>query len=233
MSAAPLDHLALRTLLFAVVAASSPLALASILAVVTSARGRIKGAAFAIGYVAGQAAFFLLALWLGIATFGNGENHPTLIAILVIAFGAALLMTAVWVRRPRRKPSPVRRPNPRTEALRARLASLRPLSALAVGAGLGVGGPKRLTITVAVTAMITESGVSDGDALGLALLYVGVSTILVWGAALFYILWGERATEWLTRSQHWLVGHKQPLTFYPSAVLGLILVIDGVIQLAG
>ena len=81
--------------------------------------------------------------------------------------------------------------------------------------------------------MITESGVSDGDALGLALLYVGVSTILVWGAALFYILWGERATEWLTRSQHWLVGHKQPLTFYPSAVLGLILVIDGVIQLAG
>ena len=145
MSAAPLDHLALRTLLFAVVAASSPLALASILAVVTSDRGRIKGAAFAIGFVTGQAMVFVLALTLGVATFGNSKNHPTLIAILVIAFGAALLLTAVWVRRPRTKPGRARRPNPRTAALRARLASLRPLSALAVGAGLGVGGPKRLT----------------------------------------------------------------------------------------
>ena len=233
MSAAPLDHLALRTLLFAVVAASSPLALASILAVVTSDRGRIKGAAFAIGFVTGQAMVFVLALTLGVATFGNSKNHPTLIAVLVIAFGAALLLTAVWVRRPRTKPGRARRPNPRTAALRARLASLRPLSALAVGAGLGVGGPKRLTITIAVTAMITESGVGDADVVGLALLYVGVSTVLVWAAALFYILRGQRATDWLTGAQHWLVQHKEPLTFYPSAVLGLILVIDGVAQLVG
>ena len=63
--------------------------------------GGSKAAAFAIGFVTGQAAFFLLALSLGIATFGNSENHPTLIAVLVIAFGAALLLTAVWVRRPR------------------------------------------------------------------------------------------------------------------------------------
>ena len=233
MSAAPLDHLALRTLLFAVVAASSPLALASILAVVTSDRGRIKGAAFAIGFVGGQAMFFLLALSLGIATFGNNENHPTLIAVLIIVFGAALLLTAAWVRRPRTTPVRVRGPNPRTEAFRARLASLRPLSALAVGAGLGVGGPKRLSITIAVTAMITESGVGHADALGLALLYVGVSTVLVWGAALFYFLRGQRATEWLTGAQHWLVRHKEPLRFYPSAVLGLVLVIDGVVQLVG
>ncbi len=231
MSAAPLDHLALRTLLFAVVAASSPLALASILAVVTSTRGRIKGAAFAIGFVTGQALFFVLALSLGAVTFSNNENHPTLIAVLVIAFGAALLLTAMWVRRHRTKPTCVRRPNPRTEALRARLASLRPLSALAVGAGLGVGGPKRLSITIAVTAMITESGVGDADTIALTLLYVGVSTVLVWAAALFYVLRGQQAAEWLTGAQHWIVRHKEPLTFYPSAVLGLVLVIDGVVQL--
>ena len=233
MSAAPLDHLALRTLLLAVVAASSPVALASIIAVVTGVRGRIKGAAFAIGFVTGQAVIFLLALSLGIATFANGDNHPTLIAVLVITFGTALLLTAVWVRRRRTKSFRVQRPNPRTEALRARLASLRPLSALAMGAGLGVGGPKRLGITIAVTAMITESGVAGADVVGLALLYVGVSTALVWAATLFYILRGQRATEWLIRSQHWIARHKEPLTFYPSAVLGLVLVIDGIVQLVG
>ena len=34
-------------------------------------------------------------------------------------------------------------------------------------------------------------------------------------------------------AQHWIVRHKEPLTFYPSAVLGLVLVIDGVVQLVG
>ena len=233
MSSAPWDHLALRTLLFAVVAASSPLALASVLAVVTSARGRIKGAAFAIGFVTGQAAFFILALSLGTITFGNSENHPTLIAAVIIVFGAALLLTAVRVRRHQSEPVRVRGPNPRTEAFRARLANLRPLSVFAAGAALGVGGPKRLSITIATAGMITESGLGDAGVLSLAVLYVGVSTVLVWAAALFYILLGKRATEWLTSTQHWIARHKEPLTFYPSAVLGLVLVIDGVTQLVG
>ncbi len=228
---APLDHLALRTLLFAVVAASSPLALGSVIAVVTSAQGRIKGAAFAIGFVTGQAVIFLLALTLGTIAFGKSENHPTVVAVLVTLFGAALLLMAVWVRGQRTKPVRVRGPNSRTVAFRARLAALRPLSALAVGAALGIGGPKRLSITIAVTAMITESGTSDAEALRLAVLYLGVSTVLVWGAALFYMLWGKRATVWLTSAQRWSVRHKEPLMFYPSVVLGLILVIDGVVQL--
>ncbi len=228
---APLDHLVLRTLLFALVAASSPLALGSVIAIVTSAQGRIKGAAFAIGFVSGQALIFLLALTLGIATLGNSENHPTVVAVLVTLFGAALLLTAVRVRGQHTKPVRVRGPNPRTVALRARLASLRPLSALAVGAALGVGGPKRLSITVAVTAMITESGVSHANALRLGVLYVGISTVLVWAGALFYIVWGKRATDWLTNAQHWSVRHREPLMFYPSVVLGLVLVIDGIVQL--
>ena len=233
MSSTPLDHLALRTLLFAVVAATSPFALASVIAVITSTRGRIKGAAFAIGFVTGQAAFFLLALSLGALTFGNRENHPTLIAVLIIAFGIALLLTAVWVRRHQIEAVRARSPNPRTESLRPRLAGLRPLSALAAGAVLGVGGPKRLSLAVAVTAMINESGVGDAEAFRLAVLYVGASTLLVWAAALISILWGRRVTEWLTSAQRWIVQHREPLTFYPSAVLGSALVIDGVVQLVG
>ena len=37
----------------------------------------------------------------------------------------------------------------------------------------------------------------------------------------------------LPAHQHWIVRHREPLTFYPSAVLGLVLVIDGVVQLVG
>ncbi len=98
---------------------------------------------------------------------------------------------------------------------------------------LGVGGPKQLSITIVATATITAAGVGDAAELGLALLYVAVSTVLVWFPVLLYIMWGSRATEWLTNAQHWIGQHKEPFTFYPSAVLGLALVIDGVVQLVG
>ena len=58
-------HLTLRVLLFALVAATSPLALASVLVVLTGSRARLKGAALAIGFVGGQTAFFVLMLVIG------------------------------------------------------------------------------------------------------------------------------------------------------------------------
>ena len=234
MSSIPPIHLTLRILLFSVVAATSPLALASVLVVLTSGRGRVKGAAFAIGFVTGAAVFCLLAFSLGMLTFANHQNHPTLIAVLLLAFGAALLVTAVHVRRGRTEPARARSPNPRSEAVRSRLANLRPLSALGAGAVLGVGGPKRLSITIVATATITAAGVGDAAELGLALLYVAVSTVLVWFPVLLYTSCGVRERQnGLPTAQHWIGQHKEPFTFYPSAVLGLALLIDGVFQLVG
>ena len=95
-------------------AATSPLALASVLVVLTGARARLKGAALAIGFVAGQAAFFLLVFAIGTASSPDGENHPAVVDIIEIAFGIALLLTAVVrasaPKRPRGPPVPVRGP---------------------------------------------------------------------------------------------------------------------------
>ena len=213
-------------------AASSPLALGSVLVVLTSGRGRLNGAAFAIGFVAGQAAFYLVAFFsLKTFTFPSHDNHPTLIAFLMIAFGASLVATALHVRRHRGEPPRARGPNRWVEAIRSRLSHLRPLTALETGAVLGVGGPKRLSITIVATATITAADVTSGAAFGLGLLYVAVATMLVWVPALLYIVWGPRAAEWLTRVQRWIGQHKDPLTIYPSAVLGLAFMIDGIVQL--
>ena len=81
--------------------------------------------------------------------------------------------------------------------------------------------------------MITESAVDHADTVTLGVLYVGVSTVLVWAASLFYLLRGKRAAEWLTAAQQWIGRNRTPLAFYPSAVLGTVLIIDGVIQLVG
>ena len=202
-------------------AATSPLALASVLVVLTGSRARLKGAALAIGFVAGQSAFLLLVFAIGTQSSPDGENHPAVVDSIEIAFGIALLVTAVYVRRHRSELAQVRGPSPRTEAIRSRLANLRPLTALGTGALLGIGGPKRIGVTIVVSAAIAAAGVETGEALGLAVLYVAVATVLVWGPV-------TRVHE---RSERTACGHKAPLTFYPSAVLGTVLVLDGIVHL--
>lgn len=212
-------------------AAASPLAPASVLVVLTGARARLKGAALAIGFVAGQAAFFLLVLAVGTASSPDGEDHPTVVAIIEIAFGTALLMTAAYVRWHRSDLTSARGPNPRTEAIRSRLANVRPLTALGTGAALGIGGPKRISVTLVVGAAIAAAGVGGAGALELAVLYVAVATIVVWVPVLLYIVLGPRAREWLANGQRWIGQHKKPLTFYPSLALGTALVVDGIVHL--
>jgi hypothetical protein len=68
-------HLTVRVLLFALVAATSPPALASVIVVLTSARGRLNGSAFAIGFVTGPAVFCLLAFALGSRDRASPLDH--------------------------------------------------------------------------------------------------------------------------------------------------------------
>jgi threonine/homoserine/homoserine lactone efflux protein len=219
-------------LLFALVAATSPLALASVLVVLTSGRGRLNGTTFAIGFVAGQAFFCFLAFAVGAFSAPTRErNHPTLVELLIVAFGITLLTAAIHLRRRSREPRVARTPNPRAEMLRGRLSRLSPVTALATGAVLGVGGPKRIGITLVVSATITQAGLTNATATALALTYVLVATVLVWVPVMLYVVFGRRAAGWLTSGQAWISSHKEPLTFYPSAVLGVVLVVDGLVQL--
>jgi hypothetical protein len=216
--------------LFALVAATSPLALASVLVVLTSGRGRLNGSAFAISFVVGQATFCIVALAFGtLSVPDRGERLPILQALVTIALGGALLAAAAYVRRHRGAPQRST-PNPRTEAFRTRLSTLRPTTALGTGFVLGVGGPKRIGVTLIVTATITASGLSEVYESALAVVYVLLATVLVWVPVVLCVVFGRRAAEWLTRVQAWISTHKVPLTFYPAAVLGVILVVDGIIQ---
>ncbi|MFI5048146.1 MAG: GAP family protein, partial [Acidimicrobiia bacterium] len=182
-------------------------------------------------FVAGQAVCCLLAFSLGAAASPDRDKpFPTLQALLVITLGGALIGAAVYVRRRRREPRPLLF-NPRAEALRARLSSLNLWTALGTGLILGFGGPKRIGITILVGATIEASDVSNASSLTLAVLYVAIATVLVWVPVSLYVVFGTRAADWLTAGQHRVAAHKDALMFWPSAVLGVGLVIDGLVQL--
>ncbi len=219
-----------RILLFAIVAAASPVALLASLAVLTSRRGRANGTAFMIGFVLGQAAAFLAAVLLGSAATANRPGgNETLTAALELAFGLGLLALA-WPER--RRETQLRGDGPsRTQSLLARLKGLRPGTAFSVGALLGVGGVKRLTITIVAGATVGIAGLLAVQDVLLGVLYVAIATVLVWLPVGIYLVAGERADRWMEEAETRLLANERRLTFFSTLFFGFLLTSDALFRL--
>jgi hypothetical protein len=220
---------AIRILLYAVVAAGSPVALLTALVVLTSRRGRVNGAAFLAGFVLGQSAAFLAAVLVGsAATTDRPTGHEHLSAGLELAFGLALLGLA-WPER-RRAGRPSAGPS-RTERLLGRLKGLRPETAFSVGALFGVGGIKRLTITIVAGATVGIAGLLPAEDALLGALYVVVATVFVWLPVGIYVVAGEHADRWMEAAERWLLANELRLTFVSTLVFGFLLTSDALYRL--
>jgi hypothetical protein len=219
-----------RVLLYALVAGLSPLALLSTLAVLGSGRGRTNGSAFGVGFLLSQSAVLLIATLVGSAATPDPErSHQTLAAVLELAVGVALLALAWRARNPR-----VSQPTSgesRTKALLARLRGLKPATAFMVGALLGVGGVKRLTITLLTGATIAVAGLIPAEEAGLGVLYVLIAGLLVWLPVAVYLIAGKRADELTDRTETWLMANQQRATLLSMLVFGLLVSSDALVRL--
>jgi threonine/homoserine/homoserine lactone efflux protein len=218
-----------RILLFALVAAASPIAIVSTLAVLTSRRGRTNGIAFVTGFILGEAAAFLAAFLVGSAATADREAHEQAAAALELAFGLALLALA-WPQR-RRSAAETGDGRSRTKALLERLRGLRPGTAFALGTLLGVGGVKRLSITVVAGATVGIANLLPVEELALGALYVVVAGVLVWAPVGVYLVAGARADEWMRHTEEWLTSNERRLTFVSTLFFGFLLTGDALVRL--
>jgi hypothetical protein len=219
----------LEVLLYAFVAGASPVALGATLVVLGSRGGRLHALAFAIGVVVGQSALCAIAFLLGNATLPVGHHpHETARALLELAFGIALLVAGgiVW----QRPPDAPTKPDSRTKAVLARLERLNLFEVLGAGVVLALG-PKRLGLTLLVTATIAGGDLGPVAGVTLTAVYVVIATILVTVPVVLAIVFGDRAERWMLDVEHWLAAHKRPLTFYPLTILGILVVVDAVLGL--
>lgn len=218
-----------RILLYALVAGLSPLALLSTLAVLGSGRGRANGFAFGSGFLLAQSTVLVVTVVaVGSAAAPNRDSsHEDLVAALVLVLGLGLLAVA-W--RHRRAPSEPAVES-RTQKLLARLGGLRPVTAFLVGVLLGVGGVKRLTITLLAGATIAVAGLKPAEEVGLIILYVLIASLLVWLPVGVYLVAGRRADEWAARAQASLVENEQRATFISTLVFGVLLCGDAIVRL--
>ena len=218
----------LRLLLLALAAAASPLALAATLAVLSSHFARLNGVLFATGFFLGEAIGWAAALLFG-SIIGIGEGDTTIVSIFELLLGLLLLSAAGRVYR--HEAAPRRQRSERTRQMLARLRGIGPITAVVAGTVLGLGVPKRLTITFVAAATIQSSDDATVRELWMVAIYMVVAAVLVWAPVLVYVVVGDRATAWLDDGQAWLTAHQRIVTLYSLLAFGGILVVDGAVQL--
>ena len=207
--------------LYAIVANASPFGLAATLAVIAS--GRLKSVLFALAFVVGQAVAcaFVVVVDTSILSLGRHDN-AVLRGVLELAFGVGLIGLAVVVRRrpmPREVP-----PADRSADLLERLRRLRPMTAVLGGLLLGVGGPKRLLLTVLAGTSIDASGAKASEAAASVLAYSALATLLVWVPVLAFAIAGGRVTARFDAAQRSLARHEREIGFYSLLGVGAIAV---------
>ncbi len=226
-----MNSVPLQVLLYAFVAGASPVALGATLVVLGSRGGRWNALSFALGVVLGQALLCALAYAVGSATLPVGhQTHATVRAVLELALGVALLVAGaiVWSR-PSEAPA---KPDSRSKAVLDRLSHLTLVAVFGAGAVLALG-PKRLGLTLLVTATIAGGDLSTFEATGLTALYVVIATTLVTIPVVLAIVFGTRAERWMLDVEHWMSAHKRSLTCYPLTILGIVVVVDSLFGLTG
>jgi Sap, sulfolipid-1-addressing protein len=223
------NSIGLQVLLYALVAAASPVALGTTLLVLRSDHGRLGGLAFATGFVAGQLGVIALAYALGAAALPVGDHpHETARGLFELALGVALVLAGAYVSR-----QPPRPPNPysRSKAVLARLQRMGLVSILFAGLALGFGGPKRLSISVLAAGTISAADLGDDATIALALAYVVIATVLVWLPVVLAIIFGARAERWMTSVESWLSANRRAITVYPVTILGVLITLDALVAL--
>jgi hypothetical protein len=219
-----------RILLFALVAAASPVALLATVAVLTSRWGRTNGTLYLVGFLAGQSIAFVVALLIGSAATTDRDGNEELAAALELAFGVGLLVLA-WPQRRRAETPASGGPSSRMKAMLGRVRGLRPGTAFSVGVLLGVGGVKRLSITVVAGATVGIAGLLPVEDVLLGLLYVLVAAVLVWVPVGIYLVAGERADRWLEFAEEWLTANERRITFFSTLLFGFLLTSDALVRL--
>ena len=219
-----MTNAALSLILYAFVAAASPLGLAATLTVLRTGRAQALG--LASGVVLAQLLTCGVLVVIGTASVNHREKRPVVEGVLELALGIALLVLAVVIHQ---RPQQAHPDSGRSQQILDRLRRVHGTTAFAAGLALGVGGPKRLVLTGLAAASITAAGVGGAKEAALVLWYCGLATIVVWAPVLAELVAGERAVDKADAAFRWLARHHRPVTVWVLLIVGVFLVGHGLV----
>jgi hypothetical protein len=213
-----------EVLTFAVAVAISPIAIIAVILMLFSARARVNGPAFLLGWVVALAAVSTIVYVVShdgnVATSSTAADSVSW-GKIVLGVVFLLLARRNWRNRPAPGTEP---PMPKWMA---RIDSLSPWQAAALGVVLAVANPKNLILTMGSAAGLAQLGLSTSDAIVATVVFVLLGSVTIAGPVLYALVSGERARSSLDSAKAWLAEHNAAVMAALFLVFGVDLIAKG------
>ena len=204
---------------YAVGVAISPIPIVAVILMLFSARARVNGPAFLLGWVGGLAVVSAVVYALADAgNAGTSSGASDAVSWLKLLLGILLVLAAArsW----RKRPAPG--VTPAMPKWMAGIDGLSPAKALGLGVLLSSVNPKNLALAIGAAAGLAQLGVSTTDAVVALIVFVVVASATIAGPVVYYLVGGDGARARLDELKDWLAHNN-------SAVMAVLLLVFGVV----
>ena len=213
-----------EVLTWAVGVAISPIPIIAVILMLFSARARVNGTAFLLGWVVALAAVstivYVLAHDGNVATSSTADDS---VSWGQIVLGASLVVLAH--RHWRNRPAPGTEPAmPKWMASVDRIA---PAKAFGLAVLLAAINPKNLLLTLGAATGLAQLGLSTSDAVVALVVFVVIASLSIAAPVAYAIFGGEKAKATLDSAKAWLVAHNAAVMAVLFLVFGVDLIAKG------
>ena len=214
-----------EVLTFAVGVAISPVPIIAVILMLFSARAKINGPMFLLGWVAALS-IVSFAVYFA-ADAGNpstDSGSADAISWGKLILGVLLLLLAV--RNWRTRPAPGEEPE--MPKWMGGVNDLAPGKALGLGLLLAGVNPKNLILTVGAATGLAQLGLGTKDAVVSLIVFVVVGSLSIAIPVAYYLIGGDRAHDALDHLKAWLTTHNNAVMAVLFLVFGINLIANAI-----
>ena len=219
-----------EVLTFAVGVAISPVPIIAVILMLFSARAKVNGPMFLVGWVVA------LAVVSFAVYFASDASDPSTSsgASDAISWGKVVLGTLLLVlalRSWRNRPAPGEQPD--MPKWMGGIDDVAPGKALVLGLLLAGVNPKNLILTVGAAASLAQLGLETADAVVSLIVFVVVGSLTIALPVVYYLVGGDRAHATLENLKAWLTVHNNAVMSVLFLVFGVNLIAKAIPPLTG
>jgi hypothetical protein len=212
-----------EVLTFAIGVAISPVPIIAVILMLFSARARVNGPVFLLGWVSALAVVSVVVYVVsGESNASTSNTSSDTISWGKIVLGVLFLLLAV---REWRSAAGV---EPEMPKWMAGVDTLTPGKSFGLGLLLAGLNPKNLILTAGAAAGVAQLGISTTDAVVSLIVFVVVASLSIAGPVLYHLLGGEHARTQLEELKGWLGMHNAAVMTVLLLVFGVALIAKGI-----
>lgn len=213
------------SLAFAVGIALSPIPIIAVVLMLTSAKARVNGPLFVLGWLVGLGIVGAIVLAAaGPAGAGKSGSPATWVSWVKIVLGVLLLLVAA--RQFRSRPRGGEEPD--MPKWMTTIDKTTPLAAFGLAAALSGANPKNLLLAVAGAAAIAQTGIPGGQQALAYLVFAVIATLGVGIPVGIYFALGERSARLLAGLKDWMSEHNAVIMTVLCLIIGAKLIGDAI-----